>query len=935
MKKTKMLFASVIATAMMLTACNFGPSSDNSNSNNGNFRQQDIYQLYKAAGGEMSYEEWLESIRGADGSTFRAGTSDPADTDGNNGDIYVNTTTWDVFLKIGGSWASLGNIRGAKGEDGKDGKDGVDGKDGKDGVDGKDGKDGVDGKDGKDGVDGKDGADGAPGRDGIDGAPGRDGVDGKDGKDGRDGVDGKDGASILYGYGRPADSNGKDGDCYIDLSNFDFYAKENGHWNKLANMKEDLKWDIVTEANMMKYLGETLPFADFDTSTIVSGYSAYYESMGIGMFYVWDYADFYSLEDYGDKLLAAGFERDNYYTSPSTEAYIKECARGYDIEVVFGFDDGNCINVYMPPYVPPYSAEFFLENNFVAVEGWPAENVSTTMGDYEFDGVNLDGTFYERFKLVDAGDKGTYYSEIIATEGSFADDLADQAIAAGLTQDEDDEYAFFDEAGYEMYLEEKDGFTVAYFYSAYIAPADYDEAYFIENGYTKVEGYPAELMNLTFGDDLFEGVNNDGDWFVKYTKNDSSLEDKYYISSYLATAGDYTEAFAQQLIDAGFTTSNGSYYTKQFATDSGSVTLEFKRGYTTIRIVGPWVYPNGLPPQPDRFTPAEVRAAMVAYFADNNIDIDIPDYPANENAYFEEYAYADPDELGYKLYNSNRDEAEDYADMLDEAGWNVSVDSWGDIYCSAGDSGANISMEIYSSAIYVTAYVEFPPESLSASEASAAIVSFFADCDVDVEVVDYATASDDAYFAINESAALLDRFEIDVFGSSYEEMLDFIADSEELGWVATFDNYGDASMLFGDTGAQMDVEDWIDYSYGCIRIICSYTEPVVVLDEFPLADVNSFLTTYGLGFQLTAGLPDASGNGFQMQSLEDSGYHGLAVMASGDQTEAWDAIIGPIVEAAGYYYDALDWEAYINDDEHIVRIGYDEDYNYTFVTFWE
>ena len=887
MKKTKMLFASVIAAAMMLTACNFGPSSDNSGNNSGNFRQQDIYQLYKAAGGEMSYEEWLESIRGADGSTFRAGTTDPANTDGNNGDIYVNTTTWDVFLKIGGAWSSLGNIRGPQGEPGADGKDGVDGKDGKDGIDGKDGK---------------------------------------------DGIDGEDGASILYGYGRPADSNGKDGDCYIDLNNFDFYAKKDGHWMKMANMKEDLKWDIVTEANMMKYLGEALPFADFDDS-IVSGYSSYYESIGIGMFYVWDYGTFYSLEDYGDKLLAAGFERDNIYTNASVEAYVKECANGYDIEVTFGFDDGNCINVYMPPYVPPYSPELFLENGFEEVNGWPAENVATTMGDYEFAGVNLDGTFYEKFKLVDAGDKGTYYSETIATEGSFADDLAEQAVAAGLTQDEDDEFYFFDEAGYEMYLEEKDGFTVAYFYSAYIAPADYDEDYFINNGYSKVEGFPFELMNLTFGDDLFDGVNNDGDWFTKYSRYDSSLEDKYYVSASLATAGDFTEDFAAQLLDAGFTTTNGTSFSKQFATDSGSVTLAFKRGYTTISILGPWVYPNGAPLPPERYTPAEVSAAFVSFFADNDIEVELADYPANENAYIEFYD-EDDDEIAYKLYNSNSAEANAFADALEDLDWTVTEDDWGDLYCNFGDSGANICIEIYSSAIYLTAYIEFPPETLTASEASAGIISYFADHNADVEVADYSAASDNAYFTINENAALSGYFEIDVFGSSYDEMLDFVIECEDLGWSVEYDDYGDAVMAFGNTGAQMAVQDWINYSYGCIRIICFYKAPTVVLDEFPLDEVNAFLTTYGLGFQLTVGLPDASGEGFESSTFVDDGYHGMAVTASGNQIFEWDAIIAPVVNAAGYEYDD-DWGAYVNEDEHLVRIGYDADEDYTFITFWE
>ena len=165
-------------------------------------------------------------------------------------------------------------------------------------------------------------------------------------------------------------------------------------------------------------------------------------------------------------------------------------------------------------------------------------------------------------------------------------------------------------------------------------------------------------------------------------------------------------------------------------------------------------------------------------------------------------------------------------------------------------------------------------------------------------------------------------------------MIDFTEDCGDLGWTSEFDDYGDVMMAFGDTGAQIAVQDWIEYSYGCIRIICSYEAPVEVVSEFPLAEVNAFLTTYGLGFQLTTGLPDASGEGFGYSTFVDSGYHGMAVTAPGDQAAAWDAILEPIVTATGYAYDD-DWGAYVNDDEHIVRIAYDSSEGYTFVTFWE
>jgi len=53
---------------------------------------------------------------GTDGNTWYSGSSDPSDESGNDGDFYLNTTSWDVFKKISGEWSLQGNIKGASGE---------------------------------------------------------------------------------------------------------------------------------------------------------------------------------------------------------------------------------------------------------------------------------------------------------------------------------------------------------------------------------------------------------------------------------------------------------------------------------------------------------------------------------------------------------------------------------------------------------------------------------------------------------------------------------------------------------------------------------------------------------------------------------------------------------------------------------------------------
>ena len=57
---------------------------------------------------------------GTDGITWFMGTTDPT-TEGVDGDLYLNYTTWHVWEKISGTWTDKGTIKGADGEDGTDG----------------------------------------------------------------------------------------------------------------------------------------------------------------------------------------------------------------------------------------------------------------------------------------------------------------------------------------------------------------------------------------------------------------------------------------------------------------------------------------------------------------------------------------------------------------------------------------------------------------------------------------------------------------------------------------------------------------------------------------------------------------------------------------------------------------------------------------------
>ena len=85
---------------------------------------------------------------------------------------------------------------------------------------------------------------GADGEQGIQGEPGKDGhtpiieigengnriIDGVDSEIKAEGKDGLDGNTILNGTNNPTNDLGKDGDFYINTSNWDVFLKENGEW---------------------------------------------------------------------------------------------------------------------------------------------------------------------------------------------------------------------------------------------------------------------------------------------------------------------------------------------------------------------------------------------------------------------------------------------------------------------------------------------------------------------------------------------------------------------------------------------------------------------------------------------------------------------------------------------------------------------------------
>jgi hypothetical protein len=238
-------------------------------------------------------EDGSDGVDGADGKSFLSGTGIPTSGIGNDGDSYLDNSSRTVYRKSSGAWSVSFAIPA--------GADGIDGTNGTNGTNGSDGNDGRSissvslsnttenhyvytityddstssqfqipiPSDGVDGADGSPGATGASGSDGDDGVSitgvsfkettttdhvyevtysdsststfsipvPEDGADGTNGTNGLNGADGADGSSLITFPFAPTDSNGNDGDSWIDISTYNLYGKSGGSWSLLGNIK--------------------------------------------------------------------------------------------------------------------------------------------------------------------------------------------------------------------------------------------------------------------------------------------------------------------------------------------------------------------------------------------------------------------------------------------------------------------------------------------------------------------------------------------------------------------------------------------------------------------------------------------------------------------------------------------------------------------------
>ena len=109
-------------------------------------------------------------------------------------------------------------------------------------------------------------------------------------------------------------------------------------------------WPVFAEEDMLYYLGEILPYAQYNASTLYSEYDPSYETLGMGAYYLGDDNENDVLtSDYASKLIQQGYTYDSEYQS-----YDKTLSDGTVLSASFDYyeadedyEAGNEICVYI------------------------------------------------------------------------------------------------------------------------------------------------------------------------------------------------------------------------------------------------------------------------------------------------------------------------------------------------------------------------------------------------------------------------------------------------------------------------------------------------------------------------------------------------------------------------------------------------------------
>ena len=321
-------------------------------------------------------------------------------------------------------------------------------------------------------------------------------------------------------------------------------------------------------------------------------------------------------------------------------------------------------------------------------------------------------------------------------------------------------------------------------------------------------------------------------------------------------------------------------------------------------------------------------ADVVASFAAAGVEgVSIPNYNAASESATCTYDTANGEFL---LTGTTNAEMQVYAQALTAAGWTLTTDEYGDYSGVFGETRAQLWLEDwldYSKAAIVLGFT-LAPENVFPSE----------------DIAAYLTANSWTDTMPVFSNALTTGFQ---FSADYGQLIILTASGSEdalleavvsfyLSEQGGFANGGvDANgyhLVSANAQFELVAWDWPAQYPG--YVILNFQAYVAPAAEFPVADVNAFLSSYSLGFSLSASA-EYSGTAFSTDSGASGNYHYFMVTATGGDYSAYCTLLGELVTANGYSLDSTvtTKTVYYNADEHEVQIIPGE--GYVTIMFWE
>ena len=144
---------------------------------------------------------------------------------------------------------------------------------------------------------------------------------------------------------------------------------------------------------------------------------------------------------------------------------------------------------------------------------------------------------------------------------------------------------------YEATEDEAAGNSITVSCPVYVAPITEEDL--IEAGYEKVQGFPRALVDATMDGSGYTlpAINENGTWYV--ASGEDEWDEGVYLCAYLATQGEYAEAYSALLLDLGleYDEEEDGFFDSTGLSDFEIYVYE-NNGWTLFDILGPTLAPE-------------------------------------------------------------------------------------------------------------------------------------------------------------------------------------------------------------------------------------------------------------------------------------------------------------------------------------------------------